>query len=67
MPNKIDDAIKKMRARDPKLNITLNNERTAIAILRGKLASPVKLDELKRKPFDTARLFIRENRERSRH
>ncbi len=62
MPNKLDDNIEKLRARDPKVDVTFNAERTAISILRGKIAAPVKLENLKKKPFATARLFIRENK-----
>jgi Zn-dependent metalloprotease len=58
----LSDGIKKMRARDPKIAITFNPERSAIAILRGRLAAPVDVTKLRKAPYEHARDFIRENR-----
>lgn len=53
--------VDRFRTRDPKLAVTFNPEGSGIATLRGKLADPVEMTELKRAPFDHARRFVREN------
>jgi Zn-dependent metalloprotease len=60
--NRLDEFIKKLRTRDPKVTITLNQERSAIAIVRGNLATPVNVTELRKAPHKYARRFIEENK-----
>lgn len=59
---KLSKLIEPFRARDPKVAVTLNPEQSAISILRGKLADPVRLDDLRKAPFDHARAFLNRNR-----
>lgn len=58
----LSERIKQLRTKDPKIAITFNPERSAIATLRGKLSAPVKVAELTKSPHKHARLFIRENK-----
>lgn len=58
----LHERITQLRARDPRVGITLNRERAAVTLLRGDLAPPVKAAELKQSPYDHARRFIRENK-----
>ncbi|WP_019501494.1 M4 family metallopeptidase [Pseudanabaena sp. PCC 6802] len=56
-----NEHVKQLRVRDPMVAVTLNPEKTAIAMLRGNLADPVNVGELTRAPYNYARQFIREN------
>ncbi|MDJ0694904.1 M4 family metallopeptidase [Mastigocoleus sp. MO_188.B34] len=58
----LNEYIKQLRARDPMITVTFNPEKSAIAMLRGRLADPVNVEELTRVPYDYARQFIRDNR-----
>jgi bacillolysin len=60
--NNLENLIKKLRTRDPKVAITLNPEQSAISIIRGNLAAPVSATELRKAPHEHARRFIRENK-----
>ncbi|WP_292390430.1 M4 family metallopeptidase [Methanosarcina sp. UBA5] len=60
--NNLDSDIKKLRVRDPKVTFTLNTEQSAINILRGNLAAPVNVSELRKSPYEHARQFLRENK-----
>jgi Zn-dependent metalloprotease len=53
--------IKKLRAKDPKIDITFNAERSAIAMARGKITPPMSVAKLKETPYAEARRFIKEN------
>ncbi len=63
MEKKLRERIKEIRTKDTKATVTFNPEQTAITVLRGLLAPPVDVEKLKKAPFDSARRFIRENRE----
>jgi hypothetical protein len=54
--------IKQLRAKDPKVVITLNPEQSAIRSLRGNIATPGSLAALHEAPFEQARQFIREHK-----
>ena len=60
--NGLESLVKKLRTRDPKVAITLNPEQSAISILRGDLAAPVNVAELRKTPHEHARRFISENK-----
>lgn len=60
--SRLNEYISQLRARDPMMTVTFNPDKSAIALLRGRLAAPVNVEELTRAPFDYARRFIRENR-----
>lgn len=57
-----DEYINQLRVRDPKMTVIFNPDKSAIALIRGRLADPVNVDDLTRTPFDFARRFIKENR-----
>jgi Zn-dependent metalloprotease len=57
---KFDILINQFRKKDPKVVISLNPEESAIALIRGKLTDPVDQVQLKKKPFEIARKFIKE-------
>lgn len=54
--------IEQLRDGDPMITVTFNLEKSAIALLRGRLAQPVNVEDLARAPYDYARQFIRKNR-----
>lgn len=58
----LNEHIKQLRARDPRIAITFNPQQSAITILRGRLANPVNVEALKKSPYQYSRQFIRENR-----
>lgn len=60
--SRLDELIKKFRNRDPNVIITLNPERSAISIVRGNLATPVNIVDLRKAPYKYARQFIKENK-----
>lgn len=55
------DRMNDLRKIDPKLQVTYHSDRSAIAILRGKLAQPVNPKELAKAPFKYARQLLKEN------
>ncbi len=60
--NVLNQWLEQLRTRDPKADITLNHERTAVLALRGNLAGPAKQSELKKTPHKAARRFLRRNK-----
>ena len=60
--NKIDEIIEKLRKQDPKVAFTVHPEHAAITLLQGKLAAPVKVEELKKDPHGIARKFFQEKK-----
>jgi len=60
--NKIDEIIGKLRKQDPKVVFTVHPEQAAITLLQGKLAAPVKVEELKKDPHGLARRFFQEKK-----
>lgn len=60
--NGLNDLLKKLRGRDPKLVVTLNSERSAIRTIRGDLADPVPVAELRKAAFEHARRFLSSNK-----
>ena len=59
----LQERINELRARDPRVGITLNRERTAVTLLRGDLAPPVKAAELKESPYGDGRRLYRARRD----
>jgi thermolysin len=57
----LEIAINKIRKKDPKISISLNQEQTAITLMRGKISDPVDITALKKAPHKMARAFIKEN------
>ncbi|MDQ1253435.1 MAG: Bacillolysin [Euryarchaeota archaeon] len=60
--NKIDEIIKILRNKDPKVSFMVHPEQAAITLLQGKLAAPVKVEALKKDPFGFARKFFQEKK-----
>lgn len=57
----LDNLIKNLLTRDPKVIFKLNEEHSAISILLGDLADPINVIDLRKAPFEHARRFLREN------
>jgi len=57
----VKERINDLRKFDPKLQVTYYPDRSAIAILRGKLAQPINPKELAEAPFKYARQLLVEN------
>lgn len=57
-----DEYVRQLRERDRAMTVTLSPDRSAVRLLRGRLADPINAEVLARDPFDCARRFIRQNR-----
>ena len=60
---KLNELVKTFRAKDPNAVVTFNPEGSAVSILRGRLAEPLKINDLRKSPFDHARSFLHKNRD----